>query len=707
VIGSDDAQITVAYTQAGSPAIPKNAGEYAVELKIGNPNYKWADVNPGNTGTYTIGKITVTVLPDNGQGKFHGARAPEGPLAYQASQSAYVSGETPVLSGNLVRDPGEVPGAYLIRLGTLALTSGDAVNRNYQLVLSAEPVYYTISSWTAAQAAAISPAAPDGQNGWYVTPVSLLPAAGLRICLSPSLNDADWVTGFTYTDGVYNDTINYYVRDWATGCISDQRTFARTFKQDQVAPTIGANLLPASGQAPESLRIYTDDNLNLGVLTVYNADTGEAVAKYDMTDQGKINSTYNFALDTPGSYYAIVKDAAGNKSGRTATVTAADADGDGLTDAWEQVLGTDPNVSDTDGDGLNDYAEVVTHHTNPLKPDSDGDGLNDSREISLKLNPNSPDTDGDGIDDQTFYNLGEYNHDDSAYPLGLRMLLGSAFIDVGEAPRPGIFADSSDAEQILRDLIDFKMVENAPNGKSAKDALKAVRNLKDETRLVLQFDANTGIGAGLVGDYLVRYEFKAGNFTITQALDLTPAGELTQGLERVVLLSDDGNAALIALWNPVTRKAEGGLSLAVLTAGRVVTIPSSRGASAFEISGDGNSVVFKVNNDITLYRLKEGQPLTLRKDDAVAFQFADGKLVAIGPDGTASQLDENNQWQQVSFDSYDTAQRTQTTRSRNYMLGGEMQSTSVDLRLEILNGQLCYASTGNESRPVVETARGY
>ena len=36
---------------------------------------------------------------------------------------------------------------------------------------------------------------------------------------------------------------------------------------------------------------------------------------------------------------------------------AADADGDGIPDAAEKLLGTDPMVSDTDGDGVNDKAD--------------------------------------------------------------------------------------------------------------------------------------------------------------------------------------------------------------------------------------------------------------------------------------------------------------------------------------------------------------
>ena len=46
-----------------------------------------------------------------------------------------------------------------------------------------------------------------------------------------------------------------------------------------------------------------------------------------------------------------------------------DTDGDGLTDAEEASLGTDPELSDSDGDGYSDYDEV-TEGSDPTDPDS-------------------------------------------------------------------------------------------------------------------------------------------------------------------------------------------------------------------------------------------------------------------------------------------------------------------------------------------------
>ncbi len=67
-----------------------------------------------------------------------------------------------------------------------------------------------------------------------------------------------------------------------------------------------------------------------------------------------------------------------------------DGDGDGLDDATEIGLGTDPGNPDTDGDGLTDGAEVNVHGTSPLLGDSDGDGASDAAEVQAGSDPNDP-----------------------------------------------------------------------------------------------------------------------------------------------------------------------------------------------------------------------------------------------------------------------------------------------------------------------------
>jgi len=77
-----------------------------------------------------------------------------------------------------------------------------------------------------------------------------------------------------------------------------------------------------------------------------------------------------------------------------------DSDADGLSDAEEVALGTDPFNPDTDRDKLSDYDEVRVYHTDPLNPDTDYDGLQDGAEVMVyKTNPLNPDTDNGGVRD--------------------------------------------------------------------------------------------------------------------------------------------------------------------------------------------------------------------------------------------------------------------------------------------------------------------
>lgn len=86
----------------------------------------------------------------------------------------------------------------------------------------------------------------------------------------------------------------------------------------------------------------------------------------------------------------------------------ADTDADGLFDGAEVTAGTDPTLSDSDGDGFGDNAEV-TNGTDPNDAasvpsgeptvDTDGDMLTDAREAELGTNPQLADSDGDGLTD--------------------------------------------------------------------------------------------------------------------------------------------------------------------------------------------------------------------------------------------------------------------------------------------------------------------
>lgn len=64
-----------------------------------------------------------------------------------------------------------------------------------------------------------------------------------------------------------------------------------------------------------------------------------------------------------------------------------DADGDGLSDVFERLIGSDLTKGDTDGDGLADGYEAYASGTDPLSVDTDQDGTTDGFEIGQRSDP--------------------------------------------------------------------------------------------------------------------------------------------------------------------------------------------------------------------------------------------------------------------------------------------------------------------------------
>jgi len=86
-----------------------------------------------------------------------------------------------------------------------------------------------------------------------------------------------------------------------------------------------------------------------------------------------------------------------------------DTDNDGLNDSQEiEKWKTDPLIPDTDEDGYLDGEEVESGY-DPLgtgQLDSDNDGLGDAYEKEIGTNPEKFDTDGDGLSDKEEVNAG-------------------------------------------------------------------------------------------------------------------------------------------------------------------------------------------------------------------------------------------------------------------------------------------------------------
>jgi ELWxxDGT repeat protein len=106
-----------------------------------------------------------------------------------------------------------------------------------------------------------------------------------------------------------------------------------------------------------------------------------------------------FVVSGANVFFQATTDAAGSELWALPLAALVDTDGDGLDDATEASLGTNPNDADTDDDGLADGAEVNLYGTSPLSTDSDVDGSSDSYELGAGSSPLVPDSDGDGFAD--------------------------------------------------------------------------------------------------------------------------------------------------------------------------------------------------------------------------------------------------------------------------------------------------------------------
>ncbi len=158
--------------------------------------------------------------------------------------------------------------------------------------------------------------------------------------------------------------------------------------------------------------------LEVTVNGVTYASTGAELTANAMNGMWQLDLSGLMPPLDEGTYQVVVvaTDAATNTSvdvSMDELVVFIDDDGDGLSNAMEAALGTDPNNDDSDDDALTDGNEVNVHLTNPLDDDSDDDGLKDGNEVALTTLPNDFDTDNDGLSDGLEFGLTAPEGDDT------------------------------------------------------------------------------------------------------------------------------------------------------------------------------------------------------------------------------------------------------------------------------------------------------
>jgi hypothetical protein len=167
---------------------------------------------------------------------------------------------------------------------------------------------------------------------------------------------------------------------------------ASNFNNDSDGDGLFDNTETPAGTGTDPNDADTDDDG-----TADGAEVGPNVnSPIDSDGDGIINALESSIVDTDGDGFMNQVDPANNNpcvpNAAFTGCPGGDDDSDGLTNAQEGVLGTNPHNADSDGDGTNDGAEVGANVNAPL--DSDGDGTINA------LEPSNVDTDLDGVSDQ-------------------------------------------------------------------------------------------------------------------------------------------------------------------------------------------------------------------------------------------------------------------------------------------------------------------
>ncbi len=272
-------------------------------------------------------------------------------------------------------------------------------NPNPPIQYSAFALTANISPTTASQPVTYTWAFDDGVITTTVTPVvyHTFNTAGEHTVTVTATNGYGTPASHTGVVDVYGIPVS-------GGVINTQQN--NSTEPNEV--TFIAVLSPLSATLPIT---YTWDFGN-GVLssTTVNSTTNAITYSYPATGTYTVRITATNGYGVPAVYTRTI-------------VVPLDSDGDGLIDALEHQIGSDPYNPDTDGDTRTDgqeyygyaYANPLTPtitytvHTSPTLADTDNDGYNDGEEVDRNTDPTDNDTDNDGLLDG--WEVGDYHLD--------------------------------------------------------------------------------------------------------------------------------------------------------------------------------------------------------------------------------------------------------------------------------------------------------
>ena len=634
--------LQVMYTRGEEVATPQDAGEYTATVFLTeepiNENF---EIVGANTFNFTIAPAELMVIPMEAE-KLMGTQDPS-PVA-EYTVLGQVGEEQPVFLGELSRRAGEAAGAYGFIKDTLELDPNEPVNANYTWMFD-DTASFMIREFTGAPDAALSPAKPEGKDGWYQSKVRLVAPEGYLISWRQDFDPSSWQTSLVREDGTYGPTA-YYLRRQEDGAISLAKR-APAISQDSQAPVVSGVLKSASGDSPPSFEITATDNIGLDRIVVLSS--GKIVRTVSLNDKPITDYSIVYPLTRPGEYSAVAYDVTGKKSVQSVAVTVADADGDGLPDDWEAFLGTDPSYSDSDDDG---------------------------------------------IDDQTALMLGMLPGSYGSFPAGAGLLLNQ--MDGGLT---GTIKGASAREGLLDDLLESGLassVEIAPEG----DIQKAPAF--DDLAVIIQFSRQSGEGWALFGSRLVHFSPVGGVFEADRVMLLQGA---YGALRLVALPSADGSLMLLAHWNETTMRTAGPLKLLDTRTGKVATLSGSETATCFDLSADGTRAAFRAGGRVHVLDIDSAAEKAYVRDVPM-LMFTPNNRLALGIQGESVLFLGNDG--EVFSERYsgpvDTSQRTNTTRSIRYMAKDGQARVEADGQLSFFGDGtgIQYVSSEEGETPVAE-----